>query len=148
MKRLASCLALAALLLAGCARHPRQAYEGPPRPAEEVATIKVASDRSFGQIVMIDHKTLPDGTRQVAVLPGGHRLWLEFAYCGRRFSGCQTFSERTFLILAEAGHGYRIIGETYYYSSLRYLRDEKGARLRGVDLTTGAAVQPGSPPRR
>ena len=147
MKRLALCLTLASLLLAGCARPPHQAYEGAPRPADEVATIKVAGDRSFGRIFMIDHKTLPHGTRQVAVLPGSHRLWLEFAYCGRRFLGCQTFSKRTFLIHAEAGHNYRIIGETYYYSTFR-ADYEKGARLRGVDLTTRAAVQPGSPPRR
>jgi hypothetical protein len=74
-------LLLTGLVAIGCAQSlsPRQMYDGPPLPKEEVGIIRSGCTEGSGLTIMttqIDGKEVADGCADFALLPGEHQLEL------------------------------------------------------------------------
>ena len=74
-------LLLTGLVAVGCAQslNPRQMYEGPPLPKEQVGIVRNGCTEGSGLRIMttqIDGKDIADGCADFALLPGEHHLEL------------------------------------------------------------------------
>jgi hypothetical protein len=74
-------LLLTGLMTIGCAQSlsPRQMYDGPPLPKEQVGIIRSGCTEGSGLTIMttqIDGKEVADGCADFALLPGEHQLEL------------------------------------------------------------------------
>jgi len=117
--RRASGAALVAALAAGCATE--RAYEGPARPAAELAVIEGAPSLNAGLPVApvlrkVDDRVVGVGYSRVSVAPGSHRVLVDCimaqAHTTTRFElDVETFAGRRYVLVADSAPGNQRCGD-------------------------------------
>ncbi len=113
-------IALVALALAaGCATE--KAYDGPPRPAAELAIIEGAPPLNAGLplapvLRKVDDRAVGVGYSRVAVVPGTHRVLVDCvmaqAHTTTRFElDIETFPGRRYVLVADSAAGNQRCGD-------------------------------------
>jgi len=116
-----ACLALVAMLVQGCGT--MQAYEGPRKPANEIAVIKtnvgeLALDTAW--VGKLDGRSLVLAYAELEVAPGSHSAQILIK------RGFLTRSE-SFSFDAKAGHTYRVKGD--FHLGKAWVTDERTGEL-------------------
>jgi hypothetical protein len=112
-------MALLLALAAGCATE--QAYEGPARPALELAVIEGAPPLNAGLPIApvlrkVDDRVVGVGYSRVTVVPGTHRVLIDCVmaqtHTTTRFElDIETFAGRRYVLVADSAPGNQRCGD-------------------------------------
>jgi hypothetical protein len=117
--RCAASTALLCALAAGCATE--RAYEGPPRPAAELAVIEGAPPLNAGLplapiLRKVDDRVVGVGYSRVTVAPGTHRVLVDCVmaqtHATTRFElDIEAYAGRRYVLVAESAAGNQRCGD-------------------------------------
>ncbi len=145
LRHLRTLMALAVVIATSACETTMQAYQGDPRPKEEISVVKRYTHQGFliqhrTWIVSFDEQKVDIFTSNIETLPGQHSAIAEYSMhfalppC-MMFGGCYE-KKVPILFTTLAGHEYRIPGE----------RKDGRIWVWVEDLTTDEVVAGGKPP--